>query len=189
MRAFSDIPIRQKLTAIIMITCCTALFLGTALFISHELLSFRRALIEKIDTLAKLTGNNIVAPLTFLDKRSADETLKALRAEPHIVSACVFDHDVQLFASYQKDNALPAVTSGGSDPCTRLQNPSGATNQEQFVNNRIVVSRTITFEKDLLGVIYINSDLGEIRARLLWYLAIAGLVMMLSLLIAYLLSV
>jgi len=189
MQALSNISIGRKLTLIIMITCLAALFLGTSLFIGHELVSFRRTLVEKSDTLAKVTGNNIVAALTFVDRRSAEETLSALRAEPHIVSACVFDRNGKRFAAYFKSDSLPAASLDKTpDVCSRPDGPREATNRESFAGNRLEVSRGITLERELLGVIYINSDLSEMQGRVFWYLAISGFVVILSSLIAYLLS-
>ncbi len=190
-RTLRDASLKRKLTSIIMITCCASLFLATTVFIAYELLSYRRALVEKVDTLAKVTGNNIAAPLIFMDKKSAEETLMALRAEPHIVSACVFGRDGQLFARYLKDDSPLAVSAARSDPCGGTEKLPETTERELFVNNRLEVSRRIRLdrEKDLLGMIQINSNLSEVNDRLLWYLLIAGIVMALSSFIAYLLSV
>ncbi len=190
-RTLRDVSIKRKLTSIIMITCCASLFLATTVFIAYELLSYRRALVEKVDTLAKVTGNNIAAPLIFMDKKSAEETLTALRAEPHIVSACVFGRNGELFARYLKGDSRLASSTDRSDPCVGTEKLPTSTDNESFVNNRLEVSRRIHLERetDLLGVIYINSDLSEVEGRLLWYLVIAGIVMALSSFLAYLLSV
>jgi signal transduction histidine kinase len=188
LKTIRDLPLRRKLTILTMLTCCVALFLATTLFIAYELVSFRRALVEKIDTLANVTGNNVVAALSFIDTQSAEMTLKALRAEPHIVSACVFDHKGQLFARYTKNGTSPVSSSDGSDLCSRTAILRDKADHESFINNRLEVSRTITFEKDLVGVIYISSDLSEMYSRLIWYAWIAGIVVLLASLIAYLLS-
>jgi two-component system, sensor histidine kinase len=188
MRILDHFSIRQKLTTIIMMTCCTALLLATALFIANEFLSFRRTLLEKTDTLAKVTGNNIVAPLLFLDRKSAEETLKALRAESRIVSACVFDRDGELFASYLKNDTPLAATADRPDLCSLSKNSPEGIDREFFSSNRLEVSRIITHERDHLGVIHINSDLSEVYDRLLWDLVIAGLVIVLVSLVAYVLS-
>ena len=188
LKIIRDTPLRRKLTILTMLTCCVALFLSTALFIGYEILSFRRALVEKINTLANVTGNNVVAALSFIDSQSAETTLAALRAEPHIVSACVFDHNGQFFASYVK-NAPPSVESNDkSNPCSRKKMLPEKADHESFINNRIEVSRTISFEKDRLGVIYIISDLSEMYSRLFWYSVIAGIVVLLASFIAYMLS-
>ncbi|MBN1615128.1 MAG: response regulator [Deltaproteobacteria bacterium] len=188
MRALSDISIRSKLTSIIMITCCAALFIATTLFIAYELFSFRGAMVAKMDALAKVTGHNIVAPLTFNDRQSAEETLRALRSESHIVSACVFNREGQLLAAYRKGGPRPGAVIDGSDPCSHMVHIGGAQDRERFTSNRLEVSRRITLERDLLGSIYVNSDLGEMYSRLLWNLAIGGLVMILVSFVAYLVS-
>ena len=190
-QAFDNASIRRKLTVIIMTTCMAVLFLATALFVGHEVVSFRHALVDKIDTLANVTGSNLVAPLTFIDRKSAEETLRALRKEPRVVSACVFDRDGRLFAGYVRDGSSLSATASATDPdpCSLLRSPVGETGEARFVKSRLQVSRAIVFEKDLLGVIHVNSDLREMRDRLLWYLALSALVMVLASVIVYLLSV
>ncbi len=188
MKNLRDIPIRRKLTIIIMFTCSVALFLSTTLFIAYELLSFRRNLVEKVGTLANVTGNNMTAALTFGDRKSAEETLKALRAEPHIVSACVYGNNGELFAKYLRDEPLPSRAGDWTDPCSNTTVSRIPADQEAFRRNRLELSRGIALEKELLGVVHINSDLGDMYRRLRWYLSIAVIVMALSCFIAYILS-
>jgi signal transduction histidine kinase len=188
LRTLRDIPLRRKLTILTMLTCGVALLLSTTLLALYEFVSFRRALVEKIDTLANVTGNNVVAALSFLDRNSAEMTLRALRAEPHIVSACVFDRNNQFFARYVQNDILPASSNDRSDPCLSTINLQGNADHESFSNGRLEVKRSITLEKDLLGVIFINSDLGEMHSRLVWYGGIAGIAVLLTSFIAYLLS-
>lgn len=70
-----------------MMASWVTIFFSIVLFLGHELYSGRQNLIKKIDTLANVAGYNLVAPLTFGDRQSAEEILKALKTERHILSA------------------------------------------------------------------------------------------------------
>ena len=68
---------------------------------------FRNALTEEVTTLADTVGANSAAMLTFEDHKAAEEILGGLRAEPHIVEACVYDSRGNVFAAYRRSgNAI-----------------------------------------------------------------------------------
>jgi len=185
--AHRNSSIRKKLTNITMTTCFVSLFLAVALFATHELFSYRKNLVARIDTLAKVTGNNLAAPLLFSDPTSAEETLKALKGEPRILSACVFKQDGRPFARYLRENGNPG-TSGNEPPACSY--PAYAltlkdTEGEVFKTDRLNVSRNIMFEKDRLGTLCIVTDLSDLYTAFSWYLSIAGLIMGATSLAAY----
>ncbi len=187
---FQNSSIRKKLTLIIMMTCCVSLFLAILLFVTHEIFSYRKNLVAKVDTLAKVTANNLVAPLLFNDQQSAEETLRALKGESHILSACVFGQDGRHFAQYLKGKgkANTLAKESSSLDCPATSAPQKEMTGWVFKNNRLEVSRIILSEKDRLGTLYIISDLGDLYNQLLWYLTMAILIMGAISLIAYLLS-
>ena len=82
MQMFRDIPIKRKLTTIIMLTTGIVLLLASAGFVTSDSLSFCRGMVERLSTLAEVIGTNSAAALTFKDKQAAEETLSALSAEP-----------------------------------------------------------------------------------------------------------
>jgi len=186
----SDSPIRKKLTLIIMMTCCVSLFLAVMLFAAHQIFAYRENLVAKIDTLAKVTGNNLIAPLLFNDRQAAEETLSALKGEPCILSASVFGLDGQGLAHYSKGDGSPRAQAKEPPPlacpdsAASLPGIAGGT----FKNNRLQISQRILSGKDPLGTLCIISDLSELYNQFLWYLSIAILVLGATSFIAYLLS-
>ncbi len=46
MKRFRDIPIRQKLVAIVMVTSTLTLLLASAAFLSYELITFRKGMLQ-----------------------------------------------------------------------------------------------------------------------------------------------
>ena len=75
---FRDLPIRRKLTVIIMATSSAALLLACSAFVLHDRVSFRRLLVADLSTLAKIIGSNSTGAILFNDSGRAGETLGAL---------------------------------------------------------------------------------------------------------------
>ena len=112
MRPFRDIPIRQKLMVITMATTTAALLLaaiGIVVRSTHVL--FRRSLMRDLSALSRIIADNSTAALAFNDPRAASETLAALRARPHLVTACIYRADGSILARYARQEGtlrLPA---------------------------------------------------------------------------------
>src|ERR1700683_2556551 len=69
-----------------------------------------------------MTTAHSTAPLSFADPKAAEEVLRALDAEPHILKACIYDRVGHVFARYARKGiptslpgtrAHPASTSTG----------------------------------------------------------------------------
>src|SRR6185295_19062724 len=105
MRAFRNIPIRRKLTAIIMLTSSIALLVACAVFVAYDQVAMRTAMTRNLSAVAQMVGANSTAALTFGDQTSAEEILASLRAEPQVVSACIYSEHKTPFASYVRGDS------------------------------------------------------------------------------------
>ncbi|HEY7544551.1 MAG TPA: histidine kinase dimerization/phospho-acceptor domain-containing protein, partial [Blastocatellia bacterium] len=177
MRAFRDISIKRKLTLIIMATSSIALLVASAAFIIYDRISFRQAMVEDLSTTAEIIGSNSTAALMFEDQDSAREILSALSARPRITRACIYSRDGKPFAKYLRGNA-----KGNFTP------PVARTEETFFEGNCLTLFRQITFDGDIIGALYIESDLDEMDERLARYWRIVALVLLTALLVALLLS-
>ena len=172
----SNLSLRRKLTLVIMLTSSVALllaFLGAA---SYDVLSFRRIMVRNISILATVLGENSKAPLIFGDAKAATEVLQAVEAEPHIIGACIYRKDGTRFAHY--------LRPGSAETPVRLPESDGA----YFRPGRLVEFHHITLGDETLGAIYIESDLEEANQHLRAYVRIVALVLLASMLVAYLLA-
>lgn len=195
MRAFRDISIKSKLSAIILITSAIVLLLASTAFVTNELFSLRRSIAADLFTVADIIGLNSRGALLFYDTNSAEENLSALKAKPHILRAHLFTNDGSLFASYfRKDleNKKPAYESVWG--FYALNSPETITEDEPikdssfFHSQDIEVFKNIIFDDDLIGIIYVQSDLDELDKRLFWAATIVFSVMLASLLLAFILA-
>ena len=174
MRTFRDISIKRKLTAIIMLTSTIVLLLASGAFVTNAVITFRRSMVEKLSTLAAVIGSNSTASLAFNDQDSANETLAALAAEPHITSACVYTKDGNILAKYP--------TNGNGVLCRSKEDG------HHFRDDHLHLFKRIVLDGDTLGMVYVQSDLQGLYSRLRWYAGICGIVMLTSIFVAYLLS-
>jgi PAS domain S-box-containing protein len=168
--------IKRKLTLIIMLTCCVALVLACAVILFFEHAGTRQILKHNTQVMANVIGANSSAALSFKDKNAAKETLGALRAEPYVLSACLYNRDGEVFATYYregtKETAPPPVADEGLT----------------FGPTTLNLFHKITFDGELFGTVLIQSDLRLIRERLQTYLGIIGFVMLSATVVAFLLS-
>lgn len=177
MELLRDWSIRRKLTFIIVVTSSIVLLLACGAMVSYDLVTFRQAMVRDVATLADVIGGNCTAALAFRDPKAAEDVLAALRAEPNIVSAAIYTKDKEPFAHYQRDNTndwnAPELRGDG--------NYFGNATLEEF--------RTIRFESEAVGVVYIQSDLRQMNARLRRYGWIVALVIGMASALAYALAV
>ena len=105
MRPFTHWPLKQKLTFIIMVTTTSALLLAGLGIIASDSFLFYGYLQRDLTALSRIIADNTTAALSFDDPESASETLAALRARPHLVTACVYRADNTVLASYVRTGA------------------------------------------------------------------------------------
>src|SRR5687767_9512877 len=101
--------IRRKLTQIMLLVSSIGLLLTTGAFIFYEFASYKTELIRSLTTLAKVVADNSSAALAFRDEKDAQKVLSALRGEPHIVAAALYDVNGKLFAIYPAQASANAV--------------------------------------------------------------------------------
>src|SRR5882724_3773590 len=106
-----DMPIRWKVTLVILLTSTASLLLACGAFIHHELIASRQAMVRDLEVLADVLGQNSTAALKFDDQSAAENILLALRAKPHLVAACLFTKQGQRFAAYASRGTRPELPS------------------------------------------------------------------------------
>jgi signal transduction histidine kinase/DNA-binding response OmpR family regulator len=171
--------IAQKLTWMNMLVSGAALLLACAAFIGYDTVTFRQAMVRNLSTQSQIIGSNTASALLFNDPQSAANTLSALKAAHNILSAAIYGPDGRLFASYSRD-------PGRDSPPSRI--PAGQVETHSFKNREIVLVRPIVFQGKPTGIIYIRSDLEELDQRLEQYARIAGVVLLVCLMAALLVS-
>ena len=169
--------IRTKLQVIVMVACTAALLVAATVLTLYDRGSFLRAKTEDLVASAQMVGSNSTAALTFGDASSAREILSALKAKPHIVNACIYNKDGKVLAKYSRDGA-------GSNFSPPPPENYGTSMQRR----RMVLFQPIAYKGESIGTIFIESDLSDLRNRMIRFVLVAFVVLLVSLAIAFALS-
>src|SRR5262245_2501633 len=87
------------------------LVISAAAFFAYDIYSFRQASVRQLSTLGDVIASNSTAALAFANVEDATTMLSALKADPSVTAAALYDTDGQIFATYPEnlDHArLPA---------------------------------------------------------------------------------
>ena len=163
-----------------MLVSGAALLLACLAFVSYDVVSFRDAMVHNLSIQAQIAGSNSVSALLFNDPQTAESTLSALAAAPNITSAGIYTLDGQPFASYRRTLAekvpsLPPI-------------PPGQIEAHWFRNGQLILVRRIIFQGKPTSIVYISSNLQGVSRRLKRYAGIALLVLLASLIAAFLVA-
>ena len=169
-------PIQRKLMSIIMLTSSVALLLACAAFAFFDVVTFRHNKMREAAMLAVIIGNNSTASITFNDPIIAQEIVGALRSEPHVMAARIYQGDGTSFATYIRDQTAGDIP-GKAEP-----------ESTSFTRHSLRVFHRIVVKDDAIGSVFLELDLHELSERRSRYALIASAVLVLSLFTALLLA-
>jgi len=177
MISFANLSIKRKLILITMLINIIALLAASAFFAANEVASLRNAMVRDYSVLARVIGANTVASLVFFESESAEKTLSALSAEPHVTAAVIYDRHGQIFAEYRRSDQKQLVAPKVEEP------------GHKFTNSNLDLFEAITFNKaQKIGTLYIQSDLEKINRLILEYVGIVAAILAISSLLAFFLA-
>jgi signal transduction histidine kinase len=167
--------IRHKLAMVVLATTLAALVVTGIALVVYDLRAYREAGFNDLQTQADILGRASAAALAFDDSKAAAENVLWLKAKPEISAAAIYNAKGKLFASYSRrdrDVSLPGL------PESDGTSVDGA---------NLVVFKRIVQNNEILGTVYMRADY-EVFGRLLDYVGIFGVVTVLSLIIALVIS-
>ena len=172
--------IATELTWMNMLVSAAALSLACAAFVAFGLIVFRERMVRTLSIQAQIAGSNSVSAVLFNDHHSAETTLAALKAGPHIINAEIYTPDGRPFAGYWR---------GQRRHCALLPPmPKGQTEAHWLRNRSLVVERQISFQGKPVETVLIQSDLGEVNRRFKQYAVVVFFVLAVSLAAGFLIS-
>ena len=172
------LSIKNKITAVAMLTSCIALLAACAVLVGYEWFTFRKTLAMDVSTLAEITGKNCGAYITFDHAEEAEKFILAnLSTAPQILAAGIYK-DGKLWAKYPKnlpDSAFPNAPDLAG---------------HRFENGSLSLARTIVNpdNNEPIGAIYLRSSLNAMYARLGQYVGIIAAVLLAASIIALVIS-
>src|SRR5918996_537334 len=145
--SLKDMPIQRKLITILLLTSGVVLLLTCAAFFAYEFLTFRQAMVRQLTTLGEVIAANSTAALAFRNQNDAKEMLAALKAERHIVSACLYDQEGRLFSTYPENLSADAFPAAPEKDGYR------------FAHSHLTAFQPVVQGSKRLGTLYLKSDM------------------------------
>ncbi len=176
MNWLKKLPLKRKITLVILLTCSAVLLLACGVLAAYQLFDFRRTLVRDSIVLADVIGKNTRAALAFQDENSAQQTLSTLQSEPYVSAACLYDANGNEFANY--------VQSGSGVQLPAHPPAAG----HYFELGHLALFHPIILNGKQIGTIYLQTELKGMYNRLRVSAGVALLVLLGSCLVAVLLA-
>lgn len=164
---------KNKTAVLVLLTTITAQTIAFVVFTTIELARARWDVRQDATILADVVGHNSAAALLLDDRKKAGDSLRALKANKHVASSCVYTVKDQIFASYKRDDVLVE--------CLSVPMAEGYAYQNGF----LLLTKTLWIEQDRWGVIFIKYDLRELDNLLTRHAGIFFVVIFFSSVIAF----
>lgn len=190
-----NLSIRNKLSGIILLSSLLLIIVISAGLIGNEKISLRQNLRADLLILADIAGANASVGLVFGDIQAATDTLASLQAKTIVTQAWLFDADGRGFAHYARDAAAqrdvatsPVYLADVYSEAEKALLPERMTEKAFFSDDYAVVLKPVTLRGSVIGVVYIQAELSEMRQRLTHYLYRVALISLLALALSLLLA-
>jgi len=156
-----------------------SLLVSTGFFV-YELGTFRKSMRDDLSATAQIIGNRSIGFMTFGGtEKEAAELWDALRAKPHITTACLYHGTNLATLPYFRDKNGPRLV-----PLRPA--PSGW--RFDFKNDQLEGFEHIRFNGEEIGAVYLKSDLQALYSKFYGYLGMTAIFMIATLAIVYLFS-
>jgi two-component system, sensor histidine kinase len=168
--------VRGKMMRIVVITTAIALLAAGAGMLTHDLSAYRDSWVADLDTQSSILATSTASALISGDETVANRNVNAVRWRSSLLVVALYTADGKLFASF--------VRPGEAAPPLQLQT---VVRSSRVSGGSVELTAPIVADGQRLGTILLRAH-HDIGARALAYLGIFGLVTLLSMLVALLLS-
>jgi two-component system, sensor histidine kinase len=175
MQRATNRSLRRKVLGIILFTTFVALLVSAIALLTYEAQAYREFLISDVTTQADIVARTSAPALAFNDPEAARETLALLANRPGIIAGAIYRLDGSLFATYRRQDQ-----AGDFPPTAR---PRGS----RIAGEDLTLFHPVIENNERLGTVYLQARY-ELTDRIRDYLLIVGGVMVISLLVAALVS-
>jgi len=177
-RTFKGIPIRQKMTLVVMFSSMVAILIASSFELYRSVQRERRHLVDDLEITVHGMGQNLSPALRFDDETYTAETLAAgFSADPTILAAAVFNADGDLFSVWRR--------AGSEDvELPDLEAPEG----HFYGEKALFLSQTIEEQGERMGSLYVVSDLSKVDTRIAESLQSAGIIVLIASVLSWIIS-
>lgn len=184
---FKKASIRYKLIAIIMGVTLMSMLVVRATEIVFEYASMRASITAEINSTSQVIGQTVASALDFFDQDAARSNMDALRYQPSIRRACLYDVDRNLFAWHQNQQAGAASSQAIQTEDSLCADTLRADTQSSTWNF-LRIYHPIALHGNDLGILYIEYAMDDDHWQFIRDELIAFLIIIMALVVAYMIA-
>ena len=147
--------IHRKIALTTTVIAVSSLLVACTGLIAYQLLELWRTMRRESSVVARVIGETAQASLVFRDAEFAASVLEGVSNESHIVAACIYDQDGQIFATYLRQGVGPG-----------WEFPVVPTPGHRVAGGYLSVFEEIHLEGEIVGTVLIQVDLSYLTTRL-----------------------
>jgi PAS domain S-box-containing protein len=174
--SFQDSPIRRKVNMVIMLAAAIALLLSAGSFVVYDLITHQRSTVRILTNTGAMLAQQASAALASGNQAELLRILDALKSNPEVRAAAIYDAQGKLLVTYPAEAAAAAFPQRPGKSGYRLYDGS------------LVLFDPVLREGTPAGVLYLKYNANPFRQRAGLYLGMTFLVVVGSLLVAWALS-
>lgn len=177
-KKFRDLSFQLKLLLTQGVVTVSALLVFLLATLMYLYISFKGDLYDEIETQAKIVAHSSTAAIVFEDKKAVHEILSTLALEEVVNRAYLFQANNVLLGFYEKDATRQHAEDLSLAELRLLQS--------DFTKHILI--RDIQLDHRVIGTLFVEASLERLNTRLIFLVLGVVIVAMLSLLIAFLVS-
>ncbi|MEO8484667.1 MAG: CHASE sensor domain-containing protein, partial [Acidobacteriota bacterium] len=173
-RRFGRLSLARKLTAISLLISGTSLTVACIVLVVFDLSSTRIRLARDVGILAEVVGRNSTAAIAFSDADEASKALAGVSVNEHVMSASIVLPGGEVLARYDR---VPRKEM--SEDLRRLlaEVERGGQPWHAFIGGTLEVARPVILRAERAGMVFIQTDLADLRSRALGYTGLVAAVL------------
>jgi signal transduction histidine kinase len=173
---FRNLPIKRKLTTVIMLTSTVVLLLTAAAFIVYEVVNIRHNLRINSEAIAVIAAEESRTAVASGNQKAAEEILSNFSAKRQMLLSALYFKDGRMLARYPRTAPLDAF------PATPAEH------EYDIVGRAVNIFVPVTQDNKLIGAMYLKWDLSQPYERFAWYAGSVAVILLCSLAIALAIS-
>src|SRR2546427_6718155 len=177
MGSSAHLSFKWKLTLSLMVTSVISLLTACATFFLYDSYLFRQSMVKELQTTVNVVSAGSQTAIRSRDKAALDKALDALKDKDQIVAAVVYSSDEVPISSYLKNDSGETVPSKPSQL------------QSSFTGDYLSIFRPIVSNNKRICTVYLKANhTQQLQGRFNRYANIVAMVMLISCLVAFLIS-
>jgi signal transduction histidine kinase len=169
---FRNLPIKRKLTTVIMLSSTVVLLVTASAFIAYEVMNLRHNLRTNSEATAVTAAEESSAAVAAGDPEAAEEILSHFSNRKQILLSALYLKNGRILARYPNSEPM------ASFPTAPVEHGF------DIVGRAVNIFEPVSKDNRIIGVAYLKWDLSQQYQRFSWYASLVAVILLSSLAIA-----